>query len=297
MINIVPILIISSIWIGAFLIAAGPYLLVDSPLKIVNVGLFILGIVLFVFFSTIIAGLISLLGQSGIKRGKFPRDVKHSVYGKRRIFGLCWTQMYYSGPIYSIILAIPLFRKIVFRLFGYRGSMDITLYPDTWIRDLPILKLSPKTYLSNKSTIGTNICLNDGSVLVDGIITGESAMVGHLVMLAPGCKIGQKSEVGVGCGLGIRSRVGNDSIVKPTCVLNHGASVGNNSDIGTRTYIGLKSVIGDNIVIPAGSNIPSGVTIMTQEDANNYYSSETAKLEMQKDSIVQLLMKSLNHGS
>ena len=32
-----------------------------------------------------------------------------------------------------------LYPRDVFRIFGYRGSMDFTIYPDTWIRDLPLL--------------------------------------------------------------------------------------------------------------------------------------------------------------
>lgn len=295
--NIIPISIIMGIWLGSFAISAIPYLLVDSNSKLINLALLMLGIVLFVFNSTIVAGLMSMIGKPGIKRGKFPRDLDHPVYCKRRIYGLCWTQLFYCKPIYSIIVSIPIFKRMVFRLFGYKGSMDITLYPDTWIRDLPLLKFSAKTYLSNRATIGSNICLNDGTILVDGITTGESTMIGHLVMVAPGCKIGAKSEIGVGTALGIRARMGMSSIIKPTCAVNHGVVIGDNCDIGSHTYLGLKAIIGNNIVIPSGSNIPSGSTIMNQEEATNYYSSETIKLEKQKDAMAQLLIKSLNHGS
>ncbi|MES2768836.1 MAG: hypothetical protein V4596_06780 [Bdellovibrionota bacterium] len=295
--NIIPASIITVIWLGSFVISSTPYLLVDSSSKIVNLSLIALGLLLFVFTSTIIAGVVSLIGKSGIKRGKFPRDLDHPVYFKRRIYGICWTQLFYFKPIYSVVISIPILKKIVFRLFGYKGSMDITIYPDTWIRDLPLLKFSPKTYLSNRATIGSNICLNDGTILVDGITTGNSAMIGHLAMVAPGCKIAAKSEVGVGTALGIRVRMGTSSIIKPTCAINHGVVIGDNCDIGSHTYLGLKTIIGNNVVLPPGSNIPNGSTIMNQEEANNYYSSETLKLEKQKDTMAQLLIKTLNHGS
>ncbi len=296
MANLIPSLIIFSIWLGAFFLAALPYVLIDSTNKVVNIFLLLAGLVIFVISSTLLAGLISLLGRKGIKRGKFPRETTHPIYGKRRIYGLCWTQIFYFKPIYSIVLSIPIFKHVVFRLFGYKASTDITIYPDTWVRDLPLLKFEKGTYLSNRATIGSNICLNDGSILVDGITTGESAMIGHLVMVAPGCKVGAKSEVGVGTALGIKTRMGASSIIKPTCAVNHGVIIGDNCDIGPHTYLGLKSIIGNNIVLPPGSNIPNGATILNQEEANKYYSSETLKLEETKDALAELLVKSLNHG-
>lgn len=294
--GMLPTLIILSIWIGAFLLSSAPYILVDSESKLVNTLLMAVGLILFVIFSVLIAGFISLHGKKAIKRGKFPRNLDHPIYCKRRVYGTCWTQLFYFKPIYSIILSVPALKWLAFRLFGYKGSLDITLYPDTWIRDLPILNFGAKTYLSNRATIGSNMCLNDGSILVDGISIGEGAMVGHLVMVAPGNKIGAKSEIGVGTALGIRVRIGLSSIIKPTCAINHGVVIGDSCDIGPHSYIGLKTVIGNNIVLPAGSNIPNGSAIMNQDEANSFYSSETKKLEATRDAITQLLIKSLNHG-
>ena len=43
-------------------------------------------------------------------------------------------------PIYFVALSHPVAQAaLTFRLFGYRGQMDFTVYPDTWIRDLPLL--------------------------------------------------------------------------------------------------------------------------------------------------------------
>jgi len=297
MANLIPLCIISAIWLGSIIASSIPYILIDSDSKIINVLTLLLGIIIFVVSSSLIAGVISLIGREGIKRGKFPRNLDHPIYCKRRVYGTAWTQLFYFKPLYSIIISIPLLRTMVFRLFGYKASMDITVYPDTWIRDLPLLKFSPGTYLSNRATIGSNICLNDGTILVDGITTGESAMIGHLVMVAPGAKIGSKSEIGVGTAVGIRNRIGIGTIIKPTCALNHGVVIGDNCDIGPHSYLGLKTIIGNNVVIPAGSNIPNGSTITNQEEANNFYSSETIKLDKQKNAIAELLIKSLNHGS
>ncbi len=104
---------------------------------------------------------------------------------------------------------------MTFRLFGYRGQMDFTVYPDTWIRDLPLLKFGKAAYLANRSTIGTNMALSNGKILVDTIEVGENATVGHLTMLAPGVSVGANSEVGAGCEIGIRVRIGSESLIQP----------------------------------------------------------------------------------
>jgi hypothetical protein len=75
---------------------------------------------------------------------------------------------------------------MVFRLFGYRGSMNFTIYPDTWIRDLPLLKFEDGVYVSNRATLGTNMVLSNGFLLVGEITLRAKALVGHLAMLAPG---------------------------------------------------------------------------------------------------------------
>jgi hypothetical protein len=55
-----------------------------------------------------------------------------------------------------------------FRLFGYRGSMKFTVYPDTWIRDLPLLMFGEGAYVSNRATLRTNIVLSNGYARRDG---------------------------------------------------------------------------------------------------------------------------------
>jgi hypothetical protein len=114
------------------------------------------------------AGALSLPFQSGIIAGKFPRDLRHPVYRKRRFYGLCWTSVYYFKPLYFLCLTIPWLKWATFRLFGYRGQMDFTIYPDTWIRDLPLLELGRGAYIANRATLGTNIPLSNGKVRLLG---------------------------------------------------------------------------------------------------------------------------------
>jgi hypothetical protein len=107
--------------------------------------------------------------RKAIVPGKFPRDTGHFVYGPRRLYGLLWTLLYYSGPLYWLILTVKPLKSLVLRAFGYTGSLNFVVYPDTWIRDLPFLRIRDGAYLSNKATIGTNICLPDGTIVVDKV--------------------------------------------------------------------------------------------------------------------------------
>jgi carbonic anhydrase/acetyltransferase-like protein (isoleucine patch superfamily) len=221
---------------------------------------------LFIVAYALTAGLLSRLTKTALIAGRFPRDLGHPVYGPRRLYALCWTAIYYCPPVYHAILAVPTLKRIVFRLFGYRGSLDVTLYPDTWVRDLPILDLGPGAYLSNRSTIGTNMCLISGDVLVAPIRIGANAMVGHLSMLAPGVVLGESVEIGVGAAIGLNVSIGKRSRVGPLVSVHHGATIGIGCDIGVSSYIGLKAVIGDRLTIPAGSVVPPRTVLRTRED-------------------------------
>jgi UDP-3-O-[3-hydroxymyristoyl] glucosamine N-acyltransferase len=234
--------------------------------------------VVFLFTYILTTGILSQFGKAAIIKGKFPRDLKHPVYGRRRLYGLSWTAVYYFTPVYFFCLSFRFTRTLLFRLFGYKGSVDITVYPDSWIRDLPLLQISDKVYISNRATIGTNMCLTDGSILVDPIRLDESAMVGHLAMVAPGAKLGKQTELGVGNAFGIKTRMGTRSKAGPTCTIMHGVAIGENVDIGSTSYVGLRARIADNIAVPPGANLPAGATINLQQDMDQFYTSETKLL-------------------
>lgn len=249
----------------------------------------------FVLTFVLISGLISLWPQKGIIAGTFPREPFHKIYLRRRIYGVCWTQVFYFKPLYSIVLSIPVFKALLFKLFGYKHSTQFTIYPDTWIRDLPLLNFGAGAYLSNRATIGTNICLSDNTILVDSIEVGEKSLVGHLAILAPGVKIGKGVEVGVSSTIAIRTKLLDNCKINPCCMINHGVVVGQNTKIGTMSYIGLKSVLGPNLNIPAGASIPAGTIINTQDEIDKYFHSETIKLNDHVAKLSQLFQEDLKH--
>lgn len=228
----------------------------------------------------LIAALLSLPHQGAIVAGRFPRDVGHRVYFHRRLYGLCWTTVFYFVPIYHLALSLPVLKTALFRLFGYRGDMEFTTYPDTWIRDLPLLRFGKGAYLSNKSTIGTNIALADGSILVEPVTVEAGGLVGHLAMLAPGVEIRRGAEVGVGVCIGLKSIVGEGAKINPGCSIEHGVKIGAHAKIGSVSYIASAVTVAPDIHIPAGVTIPARTRITTQEEAQFFAGHiEAAKLE------------------
>ena len=214
------------------------------------------------------AALLSRLTRTSIVPGRYPRALGHRIYGPRRLYALCWTALYYCGPLYHAVLTIPLAKRVVFRLFGYRGSLDFQTYPDTWLRDLPLLSIGKGAYLSNKATISPNMCLKNGKIIVLPVKIGAGTMIGHLTMIAPGVDIGADSEVGVGAALGINVSVGRHTLIDHEVVLDHDASIGDRCFIGTRSYVGRKAVIGSGIRLPAASVVPARAILTTQADAD-----------------------------
>ncbi len=151
-----------------------------------------------------------------------------------------------------------------------KPPFDFTTYPDTWIRDLPLLQLEEGAYIAIKATLGTNICLNTGEIFIDKIILKKNCMIGHLTMLAPGVTIGERAEVGVGSGIGINVNIGAGSNIGPMSTINHYCDIGQSVIVGTKSYIGLRVKISDNIKIPPATNIPDFAIIRHQSDVRKY---------------------------
>ena len=297
--NSLPFLIISFIWLGSLSVALAPYFFLaqNTDSQLLKYALLIAAAPLFILSFVLISGLLSQFAQKGIVRGIFPRKPFHPVYFLRRVYGACWTQLFYFKPIYSVVLAIPILKTLTFRLFGYKAdSTNFVVYPDTWIRDLPMLNIGEGAYLSNRATIGTNLCLSDGNILVDHIIIGKNSLIGHLAMIAP-CFIGEKTEVGVNVGIGIRTKIGSNVKVGPRSCICHGTRINDGVEIGAMSEIGTRVVIGENIKLPNSTSIPNGAVILDQSDVAKYISAETNLLEKIKEQFKQDLMSDMQDVS
>lgn len=274
MINTLPALIIFLMWCVPLMVAVSLPILFISHGTVACILSVALSPCLFAISFLLTGGLISKFGQSGIKKGRYPRQPLHPVYFKRRIFGISWTTIYYFKPLYFVFLSIPALKHFLFRLYGYKGSTKFTVYPDTWIRDLPILKIGEGCYLANRATIGSNICMADGTILVDGITFSRNSLIGHIAMIAAGAKIGESSEIGTGTLIGVKTRIASNTKIGMYAAVMHGAVVGENCNIGNSAYIGVSAHISPNIKLPAAIVIPAGAEVKTQDQVDKYFSSD-----------------------
>jgi acetyltransferase-like isoleucine patch superfamily enzyme len=286
-------MIIMVVWIGSISLAGLPLLLLEGQATVMRLLGMALFAPLFALSFLVISGVLSLPAQKHIVRGRFPRKNFHPVYFWRRVYGCCWTLVFYFKPLYFVFLSIPVLKKCLLRLFGYKGSVKFVLYPDTWVRDLPLLNFGEGSYCSNRSTIGSNMCLQDGSILVDRVSMGAKSVLGHLSMVAPGVRLGDEVELGVGVALGVRCHMKRGARVGSGSSLNHGVVFGERSEIGGHSHVGLRVEVANDIKIPAGANIPAGAVIRTPADVNKYLSSENQVLRDQVSSLGEQLKKSL----
>lgn len=225
----------------------------------------VLAPILYAAFMAFAAGLLSMPHRRFIKPGRLRRRLEDRVYFHRRLYGLCWTTLYYAKPVYYICLSIPVLKRITFRLFGYRGSMNFTIYPDTWIRDLPLLNFSDGVYLSNRATLGTNLVLGN-NILVDRINLGKDVVIGHLAMLAPGVHVGNSSEIGVGSVIGIKVRVGAGCIIGGGSALESGAEIGDEVQIGGRSFIAARAKVGSRVSVPRAAYVAPDQDVNTTSE-------------------------------
>lgn len=267
--------------------AAAP--IIFAPTKL---GQLLAAIVAPAFFTVtfvLVAGMLSLTGRAAIVKGTFPRDMKHPVYGPRRLYGACWSAIYYLTPVYFLCLTVPPLKKMLFRLFGYTGSLEFTIYPNTWLRDLPCVLFEKGSHIASRTIIGTNMGMTDGMILVDQVQLGENVTIGRGALIATGCKFYEGVEIGSDARLGIRSTYKKNAKVNSWSLINHGCTIGEKAVIGMHAYIGLKAIVGDGILVPAGANIPAGARLLTQADVDKYYDSETAQLRSVKGMALQLV--------
>ncbi len=247
-----------------FGICFGLYL--AMPNFILQIGIILLSPIIYVLCFILFSGLLSLPHRKFIIAGRFPRKLGNQIYFHRRLYGLCLTTIYYFTPIFFIVLSISSLKKLLFRLWGYRGSMDFVTYPDTWIRDIALLQIGEGAYLSNKATIGTNIAQHDGTILVDAIKIGDRSVVGHLTMIGPGTELGKDVEINPGCIIGLHAFLDDGVKVKAYSGIESFAKIGARTVIGSMTYIGSRVTIAPDLVIPAGITIPAKTKITCQED-------------------------------
>ena len=202
-----------------------------------------------------------------IQEGRFQRSPADRDYLARRVHGAAWTTLFYCKPVLSLVLGSRPLRGLVLRGFGYRGSLDVTLYPDTWVRDLPLLDLADGVYVSNRATLGTNV-VDGARILVSGIKLGERSVVGHLALVGGGLVAGADVAIGQGAAVGFRVRIGDGTYVGPCAQVGHASRRGERVVLGHGVGLGDRCRIADGLSLPDGLLVPAGTRLRRQADVD-----------------------------
>lgn len=181
---------------------------------------------------------------SAIVPGKVVRKPENEVYQKRLKYTHELRVFVYNPVFMNIILATPDLKELFFRTFGYMGNLEFTMYPNAWIRDLPLLEIGKKCYLADGILLGTNRVSIDQKIL----------RVDHI-------KIGDHTIFDQHCAIGPGSTIGNDCIMGFQSQISAKCTIGNNVRLGEVVTIGSMSEIGDDVMIGQGSFISDFVTI------------------------------------
>jgi acetyltransferase-like isoleucine patch superfamily enzyme len=202
---------------------------------------------------------------ANMKPGNFKRIKMSKDYNDRLVYTKAFRKFIYNPAVMNEILSDAKLKEKFFRTFGYKGSLDFTIYPNCWLRDLPMLDIGRGTYLADGILLGTNQVSTDQTVLRVGKIT-----IGERCVFDQDCKVGYNSNIGDDCiigiqtAIGLKCRMGNNIKIGEATTIRHGVRIGNDVVIGSETQIGNFVVIEDGVEVPEFSRIPS-FSIVTSE--------------------------------
>jgi acetyltransferase-like isoleucine patch superfamily enzyme len=217
---------------------------------------------------TALAELNSLQFQAvvrNIKPGAFKRGEDTRDYADRLVYTREFRRFIYNPAVLNVIFSDIELKTRFFRTFGYKGQMDFTIYPNCWLRDLPMLEIGKGTYLADGILLGTNQVSVDQKVLRVGTIK-----IGARCVFDQQCKLGYNSVIGDDCIIGIQSaiglkcRMGNDVKIGESSTIRHGVTIGDGAVLGSETQVGSFSVIEAGVNLPEFSRVPS-ISYVTQE--------------------------------
>lgn len=192
-----------------------------------------------------------------IRPGKFRRDGSDPAYEARAEYTRCLRRFVYDPASMNEVLTRPELKELFFRTFGYRGTLDFTIYPGAWLRDLPLLDIGEKAYLGDGIVLGTNQVSPDQSELRVGPIK-----IGHRTLFDQACMVGQGTTIGADCQFGIRSllgiglTIGDQVRAGGGCGIIHLARIGDGVTLGHGVIVGQGARVDDGVTIPGGTSIP-----------------------------------------
>ena len=193
-----------------------------------------------------------------IKPGKFERDPSTVVYQDRKYYTHQLRAFVYNPSAMNIILENSLLKKLFFNTFGYTGNLQFTIYPNCWLRDLPLLDIGEDAYLADGIVLGTNQVTPDQKYISVGRISiGSRSIFDQQCMLGYGAKIGDDCVIGIRACVGVKSKIGNNTIVGGMAAVGHGCKLGNNVSLGDWSTVGSFAIVEDGVKLGNNGIVPA----------------------------------------
>ncbi len=193
-----------------------------------------------------------------IKPGSFERTKNSPDYQSRVIYTKELRNFVYSPATLNIIFTDPIIKSLFFKTFGYNGQADFTLYPNCWLRDLPLLNFGKDVYLGDGILLGTNqIDSDQNSIRVGKIAIGDRTIFDQKCAIGLNTSIGKDCIIGYHVSIGLKCTIGDDTKVEALTVIGHGTTIGKNVHIQIHSKIGNFVLIEDGLTVPEFSCIPT----------------------------------------
>lgn len=193
-----------------------------------------------------------------IQPGSYPRDATNPGYKDRLAYTQELRKFVYNPAILNLVFSDVKLKKLFFRTFGYQGQLDFTIYPDCWLRDLPLIDIGEGVYLGDGIVLGTNqVSVDQKMVTVGSIKIGRNSIfdqrcaIGYGTTISTDCVVGFQVAIGLRCTIGQQVKIGGYSGIE------HRVQIGDQVRIGSSSKIGSFVIIDDQVQLPEFSLIPS----------------------------------------
>lgn len=192
-----------------------------------------------------------------VRKGRVYRSNDNLDYESRLIYTNELRNFVYNSALMHFILSDDELKQLFFRTFGYKGSLNFRIYPNAWLRDLPLLDIGENAYLGDGILLGTNQVSQDQEFITVGEIKiGAWTILDQKVSIGYDCSIGANCKIGLETAIGIHGYIGDYCVIEERCTLGHGVKIADQVKIGQCSHIGNMSIIESGVVLGNDSKIP-----------------------------------------
>ncbi len=202
---------------------------------------------------------------NNIKAGKFKRDEGNINYQDRLIYTRELRNYVYNPAILNFIFSDAETKFLFFRTFGYKGSIDFTIYPKCWLRDLPLLNIGKGTYLADGILFGTNQVTPDQQWICTGTIDiGENCIFDQGCSVGYNSKIGSQSVIGFEVAIGLKNRLGRNVRIGGRSNIAHGCQIADHVVLNDCCRVGSFTIIEEGVELAEYTDVPA-FSLVTKE--------------------------------